>query len=221
MNQSNLVKDVVLFDLGNTLARYYEMRDFPGVLKAAVGEVECFLDVSADWSQVEAENFESKDFCVRPLEGRLSRIFSEIAWSEATSMEACRRFMRPIFALAHLYEDVLPILNTLRAQGVRTAIVSNTPWGSPAVLWREEMARLGLTEAVDLTVFCADCGWRKPAKQIFEDTLHRLGATPEQCLFVGDDPRWDIVGPQALGMDAVLIDRRTQTLPDVLKGLVR
>jgi FMN phosphatase YigB (HAD superfamily) len=30
---------------------------------------------------------------------------------------------------------------------------------------------------------------------------------PERCLFVGDDPRWDLVGPRALGMQALLIDR--------------
>ena len=26
-------------------------------------------------------------------------------------------------------------------------------------------------------------------------------------MFVGDDPRWDITGPEAIGMKAVLIDR--------------
>ena len=108
----------------------------------------------------------------------------------------------------------------MRAQGIKTAIVSNTPWGSPAALWREELARLGLADAVDVLVFCPDCGWRKPARQIFDYALGKLKAMPEQCVFVGDDPRWDIAGPEAVGMAAVLIDRRTQTLPDVLKGLL-
>ena len=85
---------------------------------------------------------------------------------------------------------------------------------------REELARLGLADAVDVPVFCGDCGWRKPAKQIFEYTLERLQATPGQCVFVGDDPRCDIVGPQTVGMEAVLIDRRTHMLPDVLKGVI-
>lgn len=210
------MKEFVLFDLGNTLVRYYERSDFPGILRQSIGEVELFLGKEADWDRVQAEKFTAKDFRVRPLEERLSRIFPEADWSEGNSLEACRRFMTPIFALAHLYNDVLPILETLRARGVKTAIVSNTPWGSPAVLWREELTRLGLMEAVDLIVFCTDCGWRKPARQIFDHTLQRLNATPEQCVFVGDDPRWDIAGPQTVGMEAVLIDRRTQTLSDVL-----
>ncbi len=215
------MKEFVLFDLGNTLVSYYELRDFPPILQAAIGEVERFLGTKAEGERVAAEDFEAKDFCVRPLEGRLRCIFPNAAWSEDIAVEACRRFLGPIFALARVYDDVLPTLDALRAQGVKMGIVSNTPWGSPAGLWREEMARLGLTDAVDVLVFCPDCGWRKPARPIFDHALARLGASPEQCVFVGDDPRWDIAGPQALGMEAVLIDRRTQALPDVLKGVVR
>jgi len=50
-------------------------------------------------------------------------------------------------------------------------------------------------------------GWRKPARPIFDAVLDRLGLAPERCLFVGDDPRWDLAGPRALGMRALLIDR--------------
>lgn len=214
------MKEFVLFDLGNTLVSYYDLRDFAPILRAAIGEVERFLGTKAEWERVAAENFEAKDFRVRPLEGRLRRIFPDADWSEEVALKACRCFLRPIFALARVYDDVLPTLDALRARNVRTAIVSNTPWGSPAALWREEMARLGLAGAVDVLVFCPDCGWRKPARPIFDHALTRLGATPERCVFVGDGPRWDIAGPQALGMEAVLIDRRTLSLPDVLEGVV-
>ncbi len=215
------MKEFVLFDLGNTLVRYYDLPDYPPILRVAVGEVASFLGAETDWARVAVEDFEAKDFQVRPLAGRLGRIFPDAAWSDETALEACRRFMKPIFALAHIYDDVLPILAALRERSIQTAIVSNTPWGSPAALWREEMARLALAEAVDTLVFCPDCGWRKPARPIFDLALQKLGATPGQCLFIGDDPRWDIVGPQALGIDAALIDRRTQTLPDVLKGMLQ
>ena len=91
------------------------------------------------------------------------------------------------------------------------AIVSNTTWGSPAILWREEIERLGLSKYVDTIVFCRDVGWRKPARQIFEFTLEKLQALPQYCIFVGDDPRWNLVGPRAIGIEAVLIDRRGAT----------
>ena len=115
--------------------------------------------------------------------------------------------MAPIFALAEVYDDTLPTLADLRSRGVRTAIVSNSPWGSPPHLWREHLADLGLADRVDAAFFCGDCGWRKPAPQIFHYVFGRLGVTAERCLFVGDDPRWDLAGPQAVGMRAVIIDR--------------
>ena len=128
-------------------------------------------------------------------------------------MEMCRRFMLPIFALGYVYEDTLPTLQELRAKGFRTAIVTNTPWGSPGKLWLEEIERHGLSRWVDTIVCCRDVGWRKPARQIFEHALLRLQRTPEYCIFVGDDPRWDIVGPRNVGIEAILLDR-TEKMKD-------
>jgi putative hydrolase of the HAD superfamily len=203
------MKRVVLFDLGGTLARYYQRDEFPAILEEAIGEAGACLRREAMWLVVREEDHEVADGRVRPLEGRLARIFGldEVQGAGDVLLEACRCFMRPIFARGRRYEDALPVLQSLRAGGFRTAVVSNTPWGSPAGLWREEIERLGLGEWLDATVFCRDAGWRKPARPIFDYTLERVGATPQDCLFVGDDPRWDLVGPRGAGIEAVLIDR--------------
>ncbi len=108
------MKDFVLFDLGNTLVRYYDLPNYPPILQAAVGEVALLLGAETDWARVKAEDFEAKDFQVRPLEDRLGRISPEAIWSEEVALEACRRFMKPIFTLAHVYDDVLPTLAALR-----------------------------------------------------------------------------------------------------------
>jgi putative hydrolase of the HAD superfamily len=210
-------RSAVLFDLGNTLIRYWERPEFPGLLRAGIGAVRDELDgrgllhVTPDvmWRHVEAEDHELPDHRVRPLEGRLARIFEldEAACSKALLEAMCARFLSPMFARGSLYEDAIPALQAARCKGLRTAIVSNTPWGSPAKLWRAEVERLGLSQHVEVVVFCSEAGWRKPARQIFEYTLQRLQVEPERCVFVGDDPRWDLVGPRALGMQAVLIDR--------------
>jgi len=162
------------------------------------------------WQRVRQENYESKDYRVRPLEERLIRIFQldTSTLFDELIMTLCRCFMRPIFTRGRCYEDTLPTLQELRSRGFKTAIVSNTTWGSPANLWREEIKRLGLDAYVDVIVFCRDVGWRKPAKQIFKFTLEKLQAFPQNCIFVGDDPRWDLVGPRSVGIDAILIDRQ-------------
>ena len=37
------MKNVVLFDLGGTLAHYYDMHEFPAILKQAIIEVQGYL----------------------------------------------------------------------------------------------------------------------------------------------------------------------------------
>ena len=143
-------------------------------------------------------------------------LYTLLALSEVKE-SVCRAFMTPLFAMAAVYDDALPTLAALRDKGCRTAIVSNTPWGSPTALWREELARLGLAETVDCVVFCDDCGWRKPARQIFDRTLSLLNVKPARCLFIGDDPRWDIAGPEAQGIRAALVQHPQDSLPNLLR----
>jgi len=210
-------KAAILFDLGNTLVGYWQRHEFPGLLRDGISGVREHLEqvgllaVSLEvmWRNVEAEDHGLPDHRVRPLEGRLARIFQldAAACTESLLEGMCARFLAPMHARGRLYEDAIPTLEAARVRGLRTAIISNTPWGSPAKLWRAEVRRLGLGEHVDLVVFCGDAGWRKPARQIFQYTLERLRVEPERSVFVGDDPRWDLVGPRALGMQAVLIDR--------------
>ena len=146
--------------------------------------------------------------CAR-LEERLRTIFGIEATDRARHLTAaaCGAFTRPILATGRLYEDTIPVLRTLREQGVASAIVSNTCWGSPGDLWRVQLAEFGLDSAVDHAVFCTDVGWRKPDRRIFDRALALLDLPPRQCLFVGDHRRWDVGGALSVGMDAILIDR--------------
>jgi putative hydrolase of the HAD superfamily len=102
--------------------------------------------------------------------------------------------------------EALSTLAAVRRKEIRTAIVSNTPWGSPAEAWASELRRHGLTEAVDATVFCVEVGWRKPAPQIFQHALSLLDVDARDAVFVGDDPRQDVAGAERSGLRAILIN---------------
>ena len=214
----------VLFDLGNTLVSYYTREEFPGVLAECIGSCRRLLlkrgvgiREEGLWGRVNEQDHESPGHRVYPLEDRLRHIFG--AQDEETLGALCAAFTEPIFGLATLHDDVKPTLGELRMRGVKTAIVSNTPWGSPAGLWRRELDRLGLSPLVDEAVFCRDVGWRKPDPRVFIHALALLGIEAGDALFVGDDPRWDVEGPRALGMRTALVDR-TGRNPDALHGLV-
>jgi HAD superfamily hydrolase (TIGR01509 family) len=210
------MKKVILFDLGDTLVRYWTSAEWPPLREQAIAGVQAELAARGRplvephtlSQRVRAQDREEADYRVRPLAERLADVFQlDLERQAKVVAAACRAFMAPLFARGRPYDDVRPVLRRLRAEGVRAAIVSNTPWGSPGDLWREELARLGLAEEVDLAVFCTDVGWRKPAAAIFEYTLARLDARPADCFFVGDNPRWDVAGPRRVGIEALLLDR--------------
>ena len=220
----------VLFDLGNTLVAYYERGEFPPILERCIDSVDDFLAsrgplfLSDDLirERTADEDREAHDFSVRPLEGRLARIFDlDEQRDSALLAGACREFLKPIFALGRVYDDAIPCLAELREMGLRTAVVSNTPWGSPAEPWVEELERLGLTAVLNDAVFCRDCGFRKPYPAVFELALERLGVHADACLFIGDDPRWDVAGAEAAGIEPFVIARSAavRTGPHVFRSL--
>jgi putative hydrolase of the HAD superfamily len=204
----------ILFDLGNTLVGYYTSGEFPVVLRRCVRECVWALGRTEDHARDEdlferalRLNREQPDFAVRPLAARLQELFGGNESIDEASAEALgRAFLKPIFAMARLNPQAIPLLDALRGRGIKTAIVSNTPWGSPAGPWRAELTRHGLLDKVDTTVFCMDVGWRKPHRAPFDRALSLLEVAPADALFVGDDHRWDVVGAQNAGLRPVLLE---------------
>lgn len=203
----------ILFDLGNTLVGYYRSAEFPLVLRRCLRECARALGQSEDAARDEdlferalLLNREQSNYAVRPLAARLQELFDAYeSLDEASARALDEAFLKPIFATARLDPQAVPLLEALRGRGIKTAIVSNTPWGSPADAWRAELARHGLLDKVDATVFCMDVGWRKPHRAPFEQALSLLVVAAADALFVGDDHRWDIIGAQNAGLRPVLL----------------
>jgi HAD superfamily hydrolase (TIGR01509 family) len=203
----------VLFDLGNTLVAYYVAADFARILR------ECLrgcIDVLALDARVEQEelleralalNVDRPEHAVWPLAERLRVLFGDAVSDPRMLESVTQAFLRPIFAIAALDPEALPVLRTLRQRGIRTAIVSNLPWGSPAAAWRAELERHGLLAAVDAAVFCVDVGHRKPHPAPIERALELLKVAPGEAVFVGDDPRWDVAGAKRAGVRPILLSR--------------
>ena len=201
----------VLFDLGNTLVRYYRREEFPQILR------EC-LRCAADAMPCKEEDFgslfkralklnhEADNFAVQLLEDRILALFPPCQGMDATAIHrVCSAFMAPIFSCARIEDGACEVLDELRKRGLRTAIVSNTPWGSSAELWLEELHRYALLERLDAVTFCAEVGWRKPHPTPFLRTLEKLAIEPPDAVFVGDDPRWDVEGALRVGIRPILI----------------
>ena len=226
----------VLFDLGDTLVSYYQPQEFLPLLRRSLDDCLRVLghnptsgeDAIGLLHQALELNQERGDLAVWPLEERLRVLFSPYAHLDTELTERLSQvFLQPIFATAQVHHDALPVLMGLNRRGVRTAIVSNTPWGSSGRFWRSELARHELLPAVDAVVFCRDVGWRKPHPTPFRRALEMLGVTEKDAAFVGDNPVWDVEGAEAAGLLPILLGGRhplhmsgraivAPTLPDVL-----
>ena len=201
----------VLFDLGNTLVSYYAAADFHPILRKCLrgctevlGPAPAF-DADKVFEHALTLNRERADCAVWPLAERLEILFGEPARDFKTRQRLTAAFLQPIFATAVVDPQALSVLASLRAGGLATAIVSNTPWGSPSAPWRAELARHYLLDAVDAVVFCADVGYRKPHRAPFERALNLLGVGAADAVFVGDDPHWDATGAEQAGIRPILL----------------
>jgi putative hydrolase of the HAD superfamily len=114
-----------------------------------------------------------------------------------------------------LYDDVLPVLETLRAAGVRLGIVSNFERWLDALL-----EDCGVRWMFDVRVISGFEGVEKPDPRIFRLALDRAGVEASAVAYVGDLPELDIDPARAVGMLPVLIDRRDR-FPDAGVARIR
>lgn len=100
--------------------------------------------------------------------------------------------------------DVVPLFETLRADGIKVGILSNTVWPRR---WHEEIfVRDALDHLIDGAVYTSDIPWTKPAPQAFEAAMQAVGYDdPAACVFVGDRLFDDIYGAHNAGMRAIHI----------------
>jgi putative hydrolase of the HAD superfamily len=101
----------------------------------------------------------------------------------------------------NLYEDSVPTLRELRRRGVRTAVISNCDHLAGPVV-----ERLGLPEEADAVVLSYEVRSAKPDPEIYRTALERLGAGPEETLFIDDQTAY-CDGAAALGIATLLLQR--------------
>ena len=94
-----------------------------------------------------------------------------------------------------------PLLESLRAQGLKLGLVSNA--FDPGWLLHRDLEQMGLEERLDFSVFSSELGVRKPHPAIFRRALEALDVDPERVLFVGDRLYEDVRGAAELGMTTV------------------
>ena len=114
-----------------------------------------------------------------------------------------------------LFDDALPVLDELRAQGLKLGLVSNTGRNLDEFVAHHRLE-------VDAALGSGAFGRTKPHPTIFRAVLERLEVEPSAAAMVGDSPEDDVEGARAAGIDrAFLLDRedRYPELDDRLPDL--
>ncbi|MCQ2432238.1 MAG: HAD-IA family hydrolase [Clostridia bacterium] len=98
----------------------------------------------------------------------------------------------------HLHPGILPMLEGLKSRGVKIGLISNC--------FSEEVGVI--KESVLWPFFDAPClsfelGVMKPSPEIFAVCAEKLGAKPEECLYVGDGGSRELYAARDYGMTAL------------------
>jgi 2-haloalkanoic acid dehalogenase type II len=104
------------------------------------------------------------------------------------------------------YDDVLPCLQRLKNR-FRLGTITN---GNASV------QHVGLSDFIEHAVSASDLMIAKPDPQIYQHLAERFEVEPNEIVYVGDHPAYDVVGSVDAGFHAVWINRENLQWPDHL-----
>lgn len=99
-----------------------------------------------------------------------------------------------------LYPRVFEALTWLK-RSFRLGVVSD----AQRCIVLPELKIFGIHDMFDAIVVSSDYGFRKPDGRLFLSCLKKLGVSPEEAVFVGNDTFRDIQGANSVGMGSVLV----------------
>ena len=108
------------------------------------------------------------------------------------------------------YEGILPLMEALRGEGVRQAIISNKPDGAV-----QELAEAFFPGLMDVVVGESPDIRRKPSPDMFFAAVSRMGLEVPECVYIGDT-EVDIETARNAGMDCITVSWGLRTEEQLL-----
>lgn len=182
----------VLFDLTGVLTT----SPWPALTAAARGDLELLVgpyhqDTDHPWHRLERGEITIDEW--------LTAVHA-LAEAAGTSLDLTP--MQSLLSTLSVHDDVVEHIRGLRAEGYRTALVTNNVREGSAA-WR---ALLPVDDLFDIVVDSSSVGMRKPDPAIFVHTLDLLGGiAPERAVFL-DDVEGNLVGARSAGLRTILVD---------------
>lgn len=192
---------LIAFDLWNTLIRNTcTLGGIPTTVRFELG-----LE-HVDWRSFIGAYDQA--FCLKPV-ASLESAMDELCLRCGVDVSAERRAAacRQIEYLKECvepFDDTFGALRQLRQDGYRLVVLTNT--NNPALMYA--LQRAPVDRYVDAIVASCEEGLIKPDVRLFSRMLQRFRTPPHEALMVGDNVHNDVLAARAVGMHAVLLDRK-------------
>jgi HAD superfamily hydrolase (TIGR02253 family) len=201
-------KKAVLFDLDNTLYDYDVVHN--KALRATFKEFKKYFSITYN-KFIDLYNISKREIN-RELSGTASS-HSRVLYFQRL-IEKTHKTVNPgiILKLYDAYWDtaistmklrrnVLPVLKKLKEKKLQIGIVTDLT----THIQLRKLQKLGLSEFIDVLMTSEEAGREKPHPSMFLFTLNKLNVMPEDTIFIGDNPKADMEGANAVGIETVLL----------------
>ncbi len=202
----------VVFDIGHTLVHYKNPLNWKSLYEPALNNVaeQCNYQLTkknyADAICILCEyntriNPREKEVSSDHIWGRILNSWNK----EIADLPVCKEAFYSFFLNdCVIYADVLELLSFLRARNIKTATLSDVPYGLENKYALEDIS--SIIEFIDLPYTSNDIGYRKPNVKGLQVIAEELGVPVQEVMYVGDEEK-DIICANNAGAVSVLIDR--------------
>lgn len=190
--KTNEQKDEVFHYLSLYLQYYGAKMDARKLgLALDLGKKQCFQSAKERYPEID-------------LETVFRNILEKEGLANPFLAESCCKLFRALSRERfQLFPDSLPVLEEMKKSGYPIAVVSD----AQKVFCLEEGEMLGLTPFFSHVIMSTHLGFRKPDPRLFTIACTLLDIPPAETVYIGNDPETDVKGAQAIGMQAILLDR--------------
>jgi putative hydrolase of the HAD superfamily len=113
----------------------------------------------------------------------------------------------------YLFPHARETLSCLRDKNIKLALITNGDSNTQ----RNKISRFDLQSYFDCILIEGELGFGKPDEKVFYYALEKLNSKPDSTIMIGDNLKWDVAGPQALGIRAVWYDWKNAGLNESSK----
>lgn len=195
----------VIFDVDNTLY------DFDSAHEAALDALSAYTDKELGWTRDMLTDLMKKtDSRLKEYMGITAAIHNRAIRFQNMLENSSLPLYPHVLKMDEIYWETLldasvssdgaaSMMKALREQGIRIGIGTDMT----ARMQFRKLTVLGLLPYVDFLVSSEEAGAEKPDVRFFARCMSKAGCGREECLFVGDSLKKDVLGPKDAGLHAV------------------